>query len=230
MKRHEATGDEHARRGKAQERRGDKNPAGRNEGLRNRFIRRMRSIFGQTDKDQDRDPQRKQRDHPEHPAPAEHRQHRLHRRAGSQGTERASGHQVANHRALPLGWVPHRKSLQAGHQAGRHAKTNQSARQSEFRQGVAQCKGSRTQRSEQHQHAFDHPRTETVERNPKRNLHQTEGQEVGAGEQPQVGGRKGQLTGEIGRDHGIDRAQQVRKVITQRKRQKQGDPGIGTRT
>jgi hypothetical protein len=60
---------------------------------------------------------------------------------------------------------------------------------------------------------FDAARAITVESQAERQLYRAEGQQVGAGQQAQVGGRNAEFARQFRRDDGIDVAQEVGKVI-----------------
>ncbi len=79
---------------------------------------------------------------------------------------------------------------------------------------------------DQQQHGFDAARAVAVERQTERQLHGAEGQQVGAGQEAQVGGGDAQFARQFRRDDGIDVAQEVGKVIARGEGQEDAQPEI----
>src|SRR3546814_3827387 len=67
-------------------------------------------------------------------------------------------------------------------------------------QAVAEGEQNRAQRRRQQQGRLHAARSEAVEQQPERQLETGEGQEVAAGQQPEVGGREAEAGGELRRD------------------------------
>jgi hypothetical protein len=79
---------------------------------------------------------------------------------------------------------------------------------------------------DQQQRGFDPARAVAVQGEAERQLHGAEGEQVGAGQEAEVGGRDAEFARQFRRDHGIDVAQEVGKVIARGEGQEDAQPEV----
>ena len=157
------------------------------------------------------------REHDEQRAPVHEAQRELGRSRRGERAQASRRHDPRAQRSLPLARVPRGKGLQRSHQADRDARPDQRAGDGETRHAVRDGKEQRAGARDDEERRLDAARSVPIEQDARRNLQRGERDEVGAGKKAEQSRRDAQLARELRRDHGVDRAVEVRQQIRARK-------------
>ena len=126
----------------------------------------------------------------EHAAPIGDGQDRFHwHRAGDRAQAPGRHLQAVDERNAFAG-EPHHIGFERRHQARRRTEPDQRAAGNQVRCAAGDRKQKGPQGREQQQHRFRAPGSETVKQDSQRQLGDSEGEEVGAGQKPQIGRRE----------------------------------------
>ena len=161
------------------------------------------------EEDQHRDRDRERRQHGEDPAPADHPQQHFHRHRRRQRTETAERHHDAVDQRQPRLRPPRRDGLERRHQASRNAQSDTAAGEDEKREILTDGEQRAAERRDQQQARLHAARPVAVQQDAERNLKGGEGDEVDAGEKPQIRRREADFRRKLRRDDGIHRAVEI---------------------